>query len=115
MGVLGETILDIMKMLKSSEQDKMKEKLTRFVKNFERKDDSNENDDAINKNKLTKKDTNLMDEDEKLDDDLDDYKDLKSRLPLPEGVLKVNLGIPIIVVCQKIDLLLRGEKSQLLE
>ncbi|CDW77480.1 cytoplasmic dynein 1 light intermediate chain 2 [Stylonychia lemnae] len=115
MGVLGETILDIMKMLKSSEQDKMKEKLTRFVKNFERKDDSNDNDDAINKNKLVKMDTNLLDEDEKLDDDFDDYKDLKSRLPLPEGVLKVNLGIPIIVVCQKIDLLLRGDKSQLLE
>jgi len=26
-------------------------------------------------------------------------------MPLPEGVLKVNLGIPIIVVCQKVDLL----------
>jgi hypothetical protein len=50
MGVLGETILDIMKMLKSSEQDKMKEKLTRFVKNYERKDDNIENDES-NKNK----------------------------------------------------------------
>jgi hypothetical protein len=36
-------------------------------------------------------------------------------MPLPEGVLKVNLGIPIIVVCSKIDLLIRGEKSQFLE
>lgn len=111
MGVLGETILDIMKMLKSSEQDKMKDKLTRFVKNFERKDDSNDNDENSSKNKQLKLDSNLLDEDEKLDDDLDDYKDLRSRLPLPEGVLKVNLGIPIIVVCHKIDLLLRGDKS----
>lgn len=36
-------------------------------------------------------------------------------MPLPEGVLKVNLGIPIIVVCNKIDLLLRGDKAQLLD
>lgn len=73
MGVLGETILDIMKMLKSSEQDKMKEKLTRFVKNFERKDDSTDNDDVNSKSKQNKLDSNLLDEDEKLDDDLDDF------------------------------------------
>ena len=36
-------------------------------------------------------------------------------MPLPEGVLKVNLGIPIIVLCNKIDLMMRGEKSQFLE
>ena len=30
-------------------------------------------------------------------------------------MLKVNLGIPIIVVCSKVDLLLRGDKSHLLE
>lgn len=65
MGVLGETILDIMKLLKSSEQDKMKEKLTRFVKNFERKDDSHDNDVLNNKNKQSKTDSNLFDEDEK--------------------------------------------------
>lgn len=57
----------------------------------------------------------MGDEEEKIDEDLDDFSDLKARLPLPEGVLQVNLGIPIIVVCHKIDLLLRGEKSQLLE
>jgi GTPase SAR1 family protein len=32
-------------------------------------------------------------------------------MPLAEGVLKVNLGIPIIVVCNKVDLILRGEKA----
>ena len=48
-------------------------------------------------------------------DDDDEFSDLKSKLPLPEGVLLVNLGIPIIVLCNKVDLLLRGEKSQFLE
>lgn len=50
MGVLSEAILDIMKLLKSSEQDKMKERLTRYVKNFERKDDSA---DAVNSTRAT--------------------------------------------------------------
>lgn len=36
-------------------------------------------------------------------------------MPLGEGVLSVNLGIPIIVVCHKIDMMLRGEKAQFLE
>jgi hypothetical protein len=50
-----------------------------------------------------------------LEEDLDDFSDLKTRLPLPEGVLQVNLGIPIIVLCHKIDLLQRGDKAALLE
>ena len=41
--------------------------------------------------------------------------DLKSQIPLPEGVLLVNLGIPIIVACNKVDLLMHGEKAALLE
>ena len=56
-----------------------------------------------------------MDEEEKLEEDLDDFSDLRTRLPLPEGVLQVNLGIPIIVLCHKIDLLQRGDKAALLE
>jgi len=36
---------------------------------------------------------------------------LKAQMPLGEGVLSVNLGIPIIVVCHKIDMMLRGEKA----
>jgi len=51
MGALSETILDIMKLLKSSEQDKMKERLTKFVKNFERKEEMGEGEDNNNKNK----------------------------------------------------------------
>ena len=40
---------------------------------------------------------------------------LKNELPLPEGVLKVNLGVPIIVACHKVDLIGRGDKAQFLE
>lgn len=100
-----------MKLLKSSEIDKMKDRLTRFVKNFERREDSTDNNLSASKTTNQNKQNYGNDEEEKMDDEFDDYSDLKSRLPLPEGVLKVNLGIPIIVVCNKIDLLLRGEKS----
>lgn len=36
-------------------------------------------------------------------------------MDLPEGCLKVNLGIPIIVVVNKVDLLLHGDKKAFLE
>ena len=52
--------------------------------------------------------TDLIEEEEDLDV-------IKSSMPLDEGVLMVNLGIPIIVVCQKADLLVRGEKANMLE
>ena len=45
-----------------------------------------------------------------------EVEDVRVEMPLPPGVLKVNLGIPIIVVCNKIDLLQSsGEKSKFLE
>lgn len=54
MGALSEAILDIMKLLKSSEQDKMKDRLTRYVKNYERQDDSVPDEiNANNKAKLS--------------------------------------------------------------
>jgi len=42
---------------------------------------------------------------------LDTLNDIKKSMPLAEGVLKVNLGIPIITICSKVDLLVRGEKA----
>jgi len=42
-------------------------------------------------------------------------EEARSTLPLPEGVLQVNLGIPITVVCHKVDLIGRGDKAQSLE
>ncbi len=41
--------------------------------------------------------------------------DLKMQLPLPEGCLKVNLGIPIVVIVNKVDLLLHGDKKSYLQ
>lgn len=49
------------------------------------------------------------------DSEEEDFEDLMSMLPLPEGVLKVNLGIPIVVACHKVDLIGRGDKAQFLE
>lgn len=103
MGVLGETILEMMKALPLTIQDKMKERLSSYVKNYERKEDDEENK-AESKQKTEEEETKERDD--------DDYAaELKSKLPLPEGVLKVNLGIPIIVVCNKVDLLMRGDKA----
>lgn len=45
----------------------------------------------------------------------EDMIDVRDEMPLPEGVLKRNLGIPIVVVCHKVDLLSRGDKAQFLE
>lgn len=42
-------------------------------------------------------------------DDAADLNELKKELPLSEGVLKTNLGIPMIVAITKADLLLYGD------
>ena len=34
-----------------------------------------------------------------------DDMDIRLDMPLGEGILKVNLGIPIIVLCNKIDII----------
>ena len=45
-----------------------------------------------------------------------DEIDVRLDMPLGEGVLKVNLGIPIIVLCNKVDCMyLHGEKAKLLQ
>ena len=42
--------------------------------------------------------------------------DIRLDMPLGEGILKVNLGIPIIVICNKIDIIHQsGEKAKLLQ
>jgi hypothetical protein len=46
---------------------------------------------------------------------VEEETDLRLEMDLPEGCLKVNLGIPIIVVVNKVDLLLHGDKKAFLE
>jgi hypothetical protein len=47
--------------------------------------------------------------------DEEDEADLRLELDLPEGCLQVNFGIPIIVVVNKVDLMLHGDKKAFLE
>ncbi len=44
-----------------------------------------------------------------------EIEDLKLQLPLNEGCLKVNLGVPIMIIVNKSDLLLHGDKKAFLE
>lgn len=111
MGALGETVLDIMKLLPLGIQDSMKAKISKYVKYYERK----EGEDSATGKKEEKKKREDEEEKNEKDDEDDEFSDLKNKLPLPEGVLKVNLGIPIIVDCNKVDLLIRGEKASYLE
>ena len=115
MGALQDTIFQLMPKLPLQLQDKIKNKLTTYVKTYEdpeldggaRKTIANHRASKANEgDSSTARDETATE----IDDD-EDYSDLKNQLPLAEGVLKVNLGIPIIVVCNKVDLLLRGEKS----
>lgn len=50
-------------------------------------------------------------------DESDGQEEVDARLDmdLPESCLKVNLGIPILVIVQKVDLLLHGDKKQFLD
>ena len=43
--------------------------------------------------------------------DGDDLDDLRAEKELPEGCLKVNLGLPIIVAVNKVDLLEYGDNQ----
>ena len=40
-----------------------------------------------------------------IDSDLSADDDIRLDMPLGEGVLRVNLGIPIIILCNKIDII----------
>lgn len=99
----------------------MKNKLSTFVKTYEDPTfDENgklvvklKNQKAIQKDKHEEE--KQSQEDANDENEEDEEQALKAQMPLGEGVLKVNLGIPIIVVCNKIDLLVRGEKAQYLE
>jgi hypothetical protein len=42
---------------------------------------------------------------EDLDDDDFNENSIRANMPLKEGVLKINLGIPILICCNKVDYL----------
>lgn len=83
--------------------EKMKQKIENHIKTYE--------DPILDENgKVVPK----RQEAPAVDSDGEEIEDLRKDLALGEGVLKVNLGIPIIVVCNKIDLLIHGEKAKFL-
>ena len=54
--------------------------------------------------------------DEQDSDMSQDDMDVRLDMPLGEGVLEVNLGIPVVILCNKVDLILQsGEKAKLLQ
>ena len=83
--------------------EKMKQKIENHIKTYE--------DPILDENgKVVPK----RQEAPAVDSDGEEIEDLRKDLELGDGVLKVNLGIPIIVVCNKIDLLIHGEKAKFL-
>ena len=68
----------------------------------------------IKKRKIEGKDSN-MNKDNSEEEDQPVEEDVRMEIPLPEGCLKVNLGIPIIVICSKVDLVQHGDKKLILE
>ena len=84
--------------------EKMKTKIENQWKTFE-EPELDDHGNLIKKLKVEKvtKDSSESEE--------HDEGDARLELDLPEGCLKVNLGIPITVIVQKVDLLLHGDKK----
>lgn len=111
MDLLDQLMRPLLSKVPIKRQDEIKRRIATHILNYERVDQPPQP-----KAKEEEKKGKALDEQqdsEELEDD--DFAALKSMLPLPDGVLTSNLGIPIVVVCHKIDLLTRGEKGQALE
>lgn len=83
--------------------EKMKQKIEIHIKTYE-DPELDENGKLIKKRQKADVDGSEGEEAE----------DMRKDLALGEGVLKVNLGIPIIVVINKVDLMFQGEKAKFL-
>ena len=102
--MLSKSLLNMFSKMEAGHFEKMKQKIEMYIKTFE--------DPVLDEHgHLIKK---RQDETEKLGSDDETVEDLKKELALGEGVLKVNLGIPIVVVCNKVDLLIHGDKAKFL-
>lgn len=120
MSLLAEPVLGALRQLPISKQDEIKKRIAMHINNYERfangeQKEGEENPKIEKKSKNPKGDDSAQSGSENNESEEDDFEDLRSMLPLPEGVLKVNLGIPITVVCHKVDLIGRGDKAQSLE
>ena len=111
MAALSKCLFNIFPQMEPGVFDKMKQKMLTLVKTYE-EPQIDENGKLIRKGR---KETAVKGEEAKDSDD-SDVEDVRVEMPLGAGVLKVNLGIPILVVCNKIDLLtINGDRAKLLE
>lgn len=111
MAALSKCLFNIFPKMEPGVFDKMKQKILTLVKTYE-EPQIDENGKLLRKGR---KETVVKGEEAKDSDD-SDVEDVRVELPLGAGVLKVNLGIPILVVCNKIDLLtVNGDRAKLLE
>ena len=111
--LLTEVLQSFMKDIPLEQRDMLKNRIARHIKSFELQTPDQEVAKSDKKDKKSKKKNKGEDNQSDRDDEDSDFdmEHLKDALPLPEGVLKNNLGIPIIVACHKADLIGRGERS----
>ena len=113
--LLTDVVQGFMKDLPLEQRDMLKTRLARHFKNFDLEGNENVAEDSKKQGKTDKKDAEDKDSDSD-DSAAENFMDyLQDQIPLPEGVLKSNLGIPIIVACHKADLIGRGDRAQFLE
>ena len=112
MAALSKCLFNIFPQMEAGKFDKMKQKIITHVKTYE-EPQIDEHGKLIRKGRKEEKKREQGEDDGSEDSEVED---VRVEMPLPPGVLKVNLGIPIMVVCNKIDLLQSsGEKSKFLE
>lgn len=129
MSILDEAIRPTMMQLPIKKQDEIKHRIASHILNYERLatevENGNKGEQNGEQSKEEKKKTSKQKSRSKMtegnlsdhlsESDEDEFMHLKSLLPLPDGVLTSNLGIPVVVVCHKVDLIGRGDKAQFLE
>lgn len=104
-----------MKDLPLEQRDLLKNRLARHFKNFDREGNGTVAEDETKKVNKSKRDGDESGSESDDSDGENFMQHLQDQTPLPEGVLKSNLGIPIVVTCHKADLIGRGDRAQFLE
>ncbi len=89
-------------------QDGLKDRIATHIKTYE-EPQLDELGNPVPKSKYV---GGHLEEEQKTEEEDDMMMDeMKRQMPLQEGVLKVNMGIPIVVVCSKVDLLMKEDSS----
>ena len=118
--VINDVMQSFMKDMPLNQRDLLKNRVSRHIKNFMFASENGgeaatePKEEKKNKVKKEKDDSDSFNSDSDDDNGFNEQL-LQDQLPLPEGVLKSNIGIPLIVACHKADLIGRGDKAQFLE